>query len=148
MEALRLRKVKVLLCGPAWIKPHLSVNQVRLLQSPWYLLGHKSTIEPHSVKLWNLICYYFRTFYVLWAPRLWGHIYFNFPGTSHTGSSSRPQMLLKVNWYRTLPICRAFILLSYANMFVWKYILKSALILYFQKLIINEPSLFWNTYVM
>ena len=57
---------------------------------------------------------------------------------------SRLQMLLKVNWYITLPVCGAFILLSHANMCVWKYIWKSALILYFQKLIINEPFYFWE----
>ena len=53
MEALRLRKVKELVCGSTLIKPHLNVDQVTLSQSPWHLLGHKDTTEPHSMK----ICY-------------------------------------------------------------------------------------------
>ena len=34
MEALRLSKVKELVCGPALKKPHLNVNQVTQPQSP------------------------------------------------------------------------------------------------------------------
>ena len=34
MEALRLRKVKELVCGSTLIKPHLNVDQVTLSQSP------------------------------------------------------------------------------------------------------------------